>query len=186
MIRIPSLILAAGLAVALVGCGGSNNGSGSSNTRNAYVTPFDPKTDVQYIDAIVPHHKHAVEMSTREIAVGSNPAVIALAQRFKDTQTQELTVLSNARRELTGQAETPAPPRDEHSMNDLATMNSITGTAADEFFLTHMIPHHAEGISIAHRAEKNVTRQDIKDNTQFVQASQGKEIGEMTTLLGRD
>ena len=172
---------------AVAGCGGNddNDNNGSSTTRNNYRIPFTASNDVEYIDAIVPHHMHALEMAERELAAGSSAQVKDLAQQIKDDQTTEIALLANARRELTGQAETPAPPMDAHNDDDLATMLTLNGTEADTFFLTHMIQHHSEGVSIAHRAEENTTRADVKGNTQVVQATQGREIGEMTTLLGR-
>jgi uncharacterized protein (DUF305 family) len=176
---VPLFALAA--ALALAGCGNGDNNN--SNTRNATVTPFIAANDVQYIDAIVPHHRHALEMADMELGKGTRADVKVLAQRIKDAQTAEIALLTSARQALTGSATVPTPPTDPHMESDMQMMEQMAaGAQVDQHFLENMIPHHAEGISIAHRALPNLTRQDMKDNANKVITEQAKEIGEMQAL----
>jgi uncharacterized protein (DUF305 family) len=170
----------------LAGCGsGSDNNATAQTTRNQTVPPFIPNGDVQYIDAIVPHHQMALEMAQMELDKGTRADVKALAQTIKDMQTSEIALLKSARQALTGQAEIPTPPTDAHMEKDMADMRAMAaGPMVDEMFLDDMIPHHSEAISLAHRALPSLSRADVKDNATNVISGQAKEIGEMQTLRG--
>lgn len=180
----PLAIVAALAALTLVaGCGGSDdNDSGSSTSVNRTVPPYIPKGDVAYIDAIVPHHRMALMMAQMELDKGTRAEVKALAQRIKDDQTAEIALLTSARNALTGSAIVPEPKTDPHMESDMAAMEAATGSTVDTMFLDDMIPHHAEGISIAHRALPSLTRGDVKGNAEQVVAKQAEEIGEMQSL----
>ncbi|GEM_PF-4739807 len=182
----PIALLAALAALLASGCGGSNDdgSGGASTTVNRTVPAYIPKGDVAYIDAIVPHHQKAIEMSQMELDKGTRADVKALAQRFKDAQAAEIAILTNARKALTGSATVPTPKTDPHMEADMAAMMAATGTEMDAMFLDDMIPHHAEGISLAHRALPSLTRTDVKDNANTVVSNQAKEIGEMQALRG--
>lgn len=165
----------------LAGCGSGNDDNPA--TRNATVPPFIAASDVQYIDAIIPHHEMALEMAQMELDKGTRAEVKAMAQSMKDMQTLEIALLKNARQALTGQSEVPRPPTDRHMDADMAEMRTMAaGPAVDAHFLDNMIPHHAEAISIAHRALPNLTRTDVKDNATAVVAMQAEEIGELQAL----
>jgi uncharacterized protein (DUF305 family) len=166
----------------LPGCGSGSDDKDGQTTRNRTVIPFIPQGDVQYIDAIVPHHEHAIEMAQMELDKGTRDDVKAIAQTIKDAQTTEIALLKNARRELTGQAEIPEPPTDSHMARDMTRMEQATAANVDVEFLDNMIPHHAEGISIAHRALPSIQRTDVRDNANTVVATQAQEIGEMQAL----
>lgn len=169
------------ILVGAAGCGGGDDDN--STTRNATTVPFIAASDVQYIDAIVPHHRMATEMAQMELDKGTRADVKALAQRIKDAQTQEIALLTNARQALTGSATVPTPPTDPHMQADMARMQQMAaGPDVDRMFLEEMIPHHAEGISIAHRALPNLQRQDVRDNATEVASTQAREIGEMQAL----
>lgn len=145
--------------------------------------PFTPQNDVQYIDAIVPHHEMAIEMAEMVLEKGANAEVRALAQSIRDAQSTEITLLKNARQQLTRSPEIPAPPVDPHQEDIMEHLEAATGTQVDELFLEHMIPHHAEGISIAARALPNLIRQDTTENANDVIATQSQEIGQMQSML---
>ncbi|MBC8139489.1 MAG: DUF305 domain-containing protein [Fibrella sp.] len=181
---VPALVgasVVAGLSF-LAGCGSGSDDANAQTTRNQTVTPFIPQSDVQYIDAIVPHHEHALEMAEMELAKGTRPEVKAIAQTIMDAQMQEITLLKNVRQALTGQAEIPEPPTDPHMARDMMRMEEATGANVDAEFLDGMIPHHAEGISIAHRALPSIQRTDVRDNANMVVATQARETGEMQAL----
>lgn len=167
----------------------SATASGTATPRpsgsNAYQIPFIAQSDVQYIDAIVPHHRHAIEMSEIELANGSSAQAKALARQFKAKQMEEIALLQRARQALTGNPTVPPPPSDPHNMPDLARQRAARGAAADKEFLDNMIPHHAEGISIAHRAYPNLRRADVIANANDVYNTQAREIGQMIALRGQ-
>lgn len=71
---------------------------------------------------------------------------------------------------------------DMHVEQDMALLMAATGAEVDRLFLDHMIPHHAEAISIAHRALPNLQRADTRQIAQKAISDQAKEIGEMQAL----
>lgn len=177
------------------GCGGGGTGftqptatpaatQGGATGRNAYFIPFTAANDVQYIDAIVPHHMHAIETSTLVIENGSNAAVKTLARNIISTQQQEIALLKAERKALTGNENVPPPPPDRHSMSDIARLRAARGAQADKEFLDNMIPHHGEGVSIAHRAYPNLRRPRVIANADDVYNTQAREIGQMIALRG--
>lgn len=145
--------------------------------------PFIAQSDVQFIDAIVPHHQMAAQMADIELQKGTRAEVKAMAQMMKDMQTQEIAVLQGARQALTGSSVVPTPPADPHMEADHMALQAASGADVDRLFLEHMIPHHAEGISIAHRALPNLQRAEVRQIATNIVSSQAKEIGDMAELL---
>ena len=177
---IAATVLSLTQSQALARPGGGPNGARAH--RNYYRVPFIPANDVQYIDAIVPHHEHALEMAEMELEKGTRPEVQAIAQRMKEMQMQEIQLLLAARQQLTGHAQVPRAPRDPHNEKDMRELEAATGAAVDSLFIRDMIPHHAEGISIAHRALPNLQRPDLIQNARDVIRAQAMEIGELQAL----
>lgn len=73
--------LLSGFAVA--GCGGGGGGSSSNSspaTQNtANDVPFIAKDDLQYIDALYPHHVIAIQEAKLELQKGTRAEVKAIA-----------------------------------------------------------------------------------------------------------
>ena len=177
-----ALGIAAALGLAWLGADRAAVARPGAAHRNRYTVPFTPSNNLQYIDAIVPHHEHALEMAEMELEKGTRPEVQAIAQRMKEMQMAEIALLLAVREELTGHARVPSPPRDRHNEADMRRLAAATGAAVDSLFIQHMIPHHAEGISIAHRALPNLQRADLVENAKDVVKNQAMEIGELQAL----
>ena len=178
-------LLLAGLAAALVGvgilgCGGS--GDGINAGANAYTIPFIPKSDVQYIDAMVPHHMMAIDMSQMVLDRGASAQIKAIAQALKDAQGPEIAMMKSVRKTLTGSDVIPAAPMDPYLDKMMMDMGGMSGNELDMMFLKSMIGHHSEAISIAERALDNLARTDMKANAEAVISDQAREIGEMQAL----
>lgn len=154
--------------------------------RNRYGVPFIAKNDVRYIDAIVPHHRAALAMAEMEVKKGARSEVKAMAQAMIEMQMEEIELLLAAREELTGRRAVPKPPRDPHMVEDMGEMDAATGAEMDSLFIRDMIPHHAEAISIAHRALRNLRRADVIQNAKNVIRDQAIEIGELQSLRTDD
>jgi uncharacterized protein (DUF305 family) len=164
-------------------------GMGTSKAQQQQVSsaviPFISQNDVAFIDAIVPHHEMAVRMADIELQKGTRPEVKAMAQMMKDMQTQEIAVLRGARQALTGAATGAQMLMDPHMEADHMQLEGASGAEVDRLFLEHMIPHHAEGISLAHRALPNLQRADVRQIATNIVDSQAKEIGDMHELKGQ-
>ncbi len=171
-------------AVAGCGGGGGNSSSNSSpatqNTAND--VPFIAKNDLQFIDALAPHHVIAIQEAKLELQKGTRPEVKAIAQGILDAQTQELASMMAARKELTGAADVPPPTADPVTQADLVSVQQATSAQTDAAYLAAMIPHHAGGITIDSRALPNLKRPDMIQLATKSQADQAREIGEMQAL----
>lgn len=146
--------------------------------------PLIPENDVQFIDFFVPHHQMAVEMADIEIERGVRSDVRQMAEMMKKAQLEEIAKMRAARKELTGTADSPMPSQDWHALFDEVAMRSAKGAEVDRMFLEHMIPHHASGLPVAHRALDNLTRGDMKELAKQIIDAQAMEIGEMKAVLG--
>lgn len=162
--------------------GTRDTATGQQQQTNATMVPFTAANDVQFIDAIIPHHEMAVRMADLVLQKGTRAEVKTMAQTMKEMQQQEIAVLQGARQALTGSATVPTPPTDAHMEADHMLLEQATGAQVDSLFLEHMIPHHAEAISLAHRALPNLQRADVRQIATNVVGDQAKEIGEMQEL----
>lgn len=145
--------------------------------------PLTPDGDVTFIDFFVPHHRAAIAMAEEEIARGSDTAIVDMATMARDTQTDEVSIMTAARTALTGSAEPTPPPDDPHMTSDMAAMKDVSGAALDQMFLTEMIPHHGAALPPSHRANPHVKRADLRSLADKMYTEQGKEIGVMAALL---
>lgn len=150
--------------------------------RNTTPPPYTPRTDVDFIEALVPHHQAAIEMAQVELRNGTRPEVKAMAQQMIDDQTREIAVMQAEYKALTRRSQVPPPPPDNHMRGDMASLRNATGAAVDQTFLDDMIPHHAGAISLTHRARPFLRRQTLRDLAVNMENAQAAEIGEMGRL----
>ena len=177
------VLLLAGLATALVGIGVMGcGGSGLNPGANAYTIPFIPQNDVQYIDAMVPHHLMAIDMAQMVLDRGSNVRIKAIAQAVKNAQGPEIAMMKSVRKTLTGSDVISAAPIDRYLDKMMMDMGGMSGNELDMMFLKSMIGHHSEAISIASRALDKLSRTEMKANAEAVISDQAREIGEMQAL----
>lgn len=146
--------------------------------------PPIPASDRDYIDNLVPHHEMAIQMADAELANGTDPNVKAMAQRMKDMQQEEITMLRTIRERVVG-SDTIAAMRDPHGDADIAELQATTGSAADVMFLDNMIPHHAGAVSLSHRALDNLSDPELIDMANKTIVMQTREMNEMLDMLGR-
>lgn len=141
-----------------------------------------PKSDVQFIDAMVPHHRMAVHMADMVLARGDSADIKEMAQVMKDAQTAEITKMESIRMQLAGSAEVP-DHEDEHAEADMQKMMDASGTALDRLFLEEMLPHHAGAITMAHEAMPYLEQSELKVMASQIIADQAKEIGQIGEML---
>jgi uncharacterized protein (DUF305 family) len=141
-------------------------------------TPHIPKSDVELIDTLVPHHEAAVKMATMEIERGADAEVKAMAEMMKADQLEEIATLREIREELSG-CDRVKPFPDPHMDRDMAEMMGLAGLALDKAFLEHMIPHHAGAVQFTHNALPNLQHPELEALAHHVIDVQAMEIGEM-------
>jgi uncharacterized protein (DUF305 family) len=172
-----SLLLSAAL---LIGAGCMDSSEHNGTTEG--VAPVVIDNDVEFIDAMVPHHEMAVMMADMELAKGSDAHVKEMAQTMKDAQTTEIAELKATRKRLTGSDQVPEM-HDPHMDEDMDAMMSAQGAALDRMFLEHMVPHHAGAIQMAHNALPNLKEANLKAMAGMIIESQSEEIGMIHDML---
>lgn len=163
----------------VAGCGGGGTSVAQNNSRP--YAPFTPINDLLYIDGMMPHHEMAVMMAEHELEHGSRPQLKAIAQKIKASQMEEITLFKSMRKALTGQEKSPET-KDQHMEDDMKKMMDLMGAQMDSYFIQHMIPHHAEAISMAHRALPYLRNSDLVQNAKNVVRDQAVEIGQLQAL----
>lgn len=159
------------------------NDNGTDGVDSVSPPPI-PASDRDYIDNLVPHHEMALQMADAEIANGADSNVKAMAQRMKEAQQEEISMLRAIRERVAG-SDTIAAIRDPHVNADIADLQLTTGSAADVMFLENMIPHHAGAVSLSHRALDNLSDAELIDMANKTIVVQTREMNEMLDMLGR-
>jgi uncharacterized protein (DUF305 family) len=160
----------------------SDGSSGEDVDESDARLPYEPQNDVEFIDGMIPHHEMAIMMADMELEHGVLADVRAMAQQMKDAQSAEIAVMMMAREELTG-SEEPPELMNPHMELDMMEMMSARGEEMDRSFLTHMIPHHASAIQMAHDALPHLERQDMKQMANQIVEDQAAEIGDIHEML---
>ncbi|WAS95502.1 DUF305 domain-containing protein [Nannocystis punicea] len=141
-----------------------------------------PESDVEFIDAMVPHHQAAIEMADMELERGDSPAVKAVARMIKEAQAPEISQMRAIRAQLTGYDIVPER-HDPHSMADMEKLMALSGPALDRGFLEAMIPHHADAITMSHQSLPYLRRAELRTMADQIVLTQAREIGEFVAML---
>lgn len=176
--RLPAFLLIT-LAPALLAFG-CDDGDVAGSTE----PPAIPRSDLEYIDQLAPHHQMAMEMADQVLARGSDPEVVAMAEAMKAAQTEELATLQSVREDLTGRRQFPSMV-DPHGEDDLAELSGLSGIELDREFLRHMIPHHAGAVQTSHRALPNLAEDELIDLAEMTIEMQTREMNQMLDMLER-
>lgn len=172
------LLLAAALFMG-AGCMDSSEHDGATSDG---VQPVVVDNDLEFIDALVPHHEMAVMMADLVLEKGSDAHVKEMAQTMKAAQTGEIAELKATRKRIDGSDEVPEM-HDPHMDEDMDMMQGATGAALDRIFLEHMVPHHAGAIQIAHNALPNLKEANLKTMAGKIIVDQAEEIGMIQDML---
>lgn len=169
VVGVVALVLVAG------GCGGDD---GADSAVSGQV-PFD----LAFIDAMVPHHRSAIEMAEAARSGGlTQPDLGEIANDVIASQQLEIDQMLEWREEWFGsRALGPilpevlgVPERElgmEHGGGDVAGAVDV-----DLRFAQLMIPHHEGAIAIAEAADERAQRDEIKNLAQAIIEAQEREI----------
>lgn len=144
--------------------------------------------DVIFAEAMIPHHRQALEMAALVPDRTSNRDLHALAERIRVAQQSEIAVMS---RWLTAQGRTP-PDGHEHmagqyGMATLEQMNRLRqarGEAFDKLFLQLMIAHHEGALTMAKAELAEGTDRRMRLMARDIASGQRVEIARMKRLGG--
>jgi uncharacterized protein (DUF305 family) len=164
----------------LAACGNSNNGgmSGMDHGGATTTAPYDQN----FIDMMVTHHQAAIDMAKVAQRKGEHAEIKQLANEIVAAQDGEIAKMKGWRKAWYGSDRIPAG-----TMGMMAGMGGMSvdlkqlegATPFDKAFIDAMIPHHESALQMAKEAQKQATRQEIKDLAAEIIAAQQKEIAQM-------
>jgi uncharacterized protein (DUF305 family) len=154
--------------------------------------PAHAEYDLRFIDAMIPHHRGAIEMAKVALQKSKRPEIKALAQNIIKTQNREENELMRKWRKAwypNASAESVAwHAQMGHSMamsadqKNAMMMKMDLGVADAEFdlrFLNAMIPHHEGAIVMAKDALSKAKHPELKQLAHEIATSQQAEIDQM-------
>jgi uncharacterized protein (DUF305 family) len=171
-------LVALGL-IGLAACGGDDDGEPQTPAADSSV-PFDRA----FIDAVVPHHRSAIEMAKAAKAAGlSQPDLIEIADNIISSQQAEIDQMLAWREQWYGSRELdPAGPEalglSEEEMGMMESGAADLGAAedVDAEFASMMIEHHEGAITMATLALDRGQHEEIKDLAEAIIDAQEAEI----------
>jgi uncharacterized protein (DUF305 family) len=170
------VLYALALVAIVAGCGA---GDAREAKNEASTAPFDRA----FIDAMVPHHRSAIQMAqTAQKAGLSQPDLIAIALAISDTQQKEIDQMLRRRKRWYGSSAI-APNAGEmlgmstkemgmtHSSTDITEAGDV-----DAAFASMMIDHHEGAVAMAKLALKRAQHSQVKGLARRIIAAQEREI----------
>lgn len=186
------LILIAALALlVLSACGGDDGGtpeaSGNTTTSSSAV-PFDQA----FIDAMVPHHRSAIEMAKAAKSRGlTAPELRKIADDIVGSQQREIDQMLEWREQWFGSRtlgpvlpEVLGVPETELGMDHGGAQEILEATDVDTTFADMMIPHHEGAVAMAEKAAEKAQHQEVKELAQGIVAAQEREISVLEKHAG--
>ena len=171
------LILA---TLAVAGCGGDDSESAAPATTEASAVPFDQA----FIDAMVPHHRAAIEMAEAANSRGlGQPDLQKIATDIAATQQREIDQMLAWREQWFGSREVGPVlpevlglPESELGM-DHGSPDEIAGAIdVDAAFAAMMIPHHEGAVAMAEAAQERAQHEEVKELAAAIIEAQQREI----------
>lgn len=155
---------------------GMDQGSGGMLMKNGKYS------DERFIDAMVPHHKGAVDMARVALRNAEHPEITQLAENIVSTQRVEIKELKSIKKEEFGSAEVPMKMNSEQ-MKSMGMMTNPRDLAKqdpfDKAFIDSMIPHHQSAIEMAEVARDKSQNPRVKELADDIVSAQEKEISQM-------
>jgi uncharacterized protein (DUF305 family) len=158
--------------------------SGSGGMASGMLIANGRYSDERFIDAMVPHHRGAVEMAEVALENAEHGEVRRLSEDIVSAQEAEIEELKKIKQEEFGTSRVPTTvgPGQMEGMGMTADPRSLADEEPfDEAFIGAMIPHHRSAIQMANVAlERSATPRIEKLAGEIVQA-QESEISQMQT-----
>ena len=166
----------AALALAVAGCGSSNDAT--TTTGNG--------VDRAFVQEMIPHHTSAVTMAKIGLKRGESGYVKTLSRDIIASQSKEISEMEVADERLASEGVQPGGLGLPGSMMgmDMDTRSLQTATPFDPAFVTMMTPHHQGAITMAKAELAKGSDPELKELATSIIAAQQKEIAGMRAFLG--
>lgn len=178
MIKLAVLVVAVALAA---GCGGNDDAEpvGAGETVASGAVPFEQA----FIDAMVPHHRAAIEMAEAAQARGLTAAELQqIAADIIKSQRREIDQMLDWREQWFGSRKLgPVLPEvlgvSKTELGEHGSADDVAGAVdVDAKFAEMMIAHHQGAIAMAEAAKDRARRQEVKDLAGAIIEAQEREI----------
>ena len=190
-VRLVASLVALGLA--LTACGGDDSDSGAASGDHN-------DQDVTFASEMIPHHAQAVQMSEMAVENAESQEVKDLAEDISAAQEPEIEQMSSWL-EAWGEEVPDTGSGDMDGMDhggmdgmedmpgmmssdEMDELESASGSAFDEMFLSMMIEHHEGAIEMAQTEQADGEYPDAIDLAETIEETQASEIETMEELLG--
>src|SRR5918995_630483 len=178
-------VLLAAVAFAIVGCGGDGDEAGEPPGGRETVASGQVPFDQAFVDAMVPHHREAIEMAEAAQSRGlTQPDLQKIAVDIISSQQREIDQMLDWREQWFGSRELGpvlpevlGVPESELGMEHGSADEVAGAVDVDAKFAEMMIPHHEGAIAMAEVAKERGQHDEIKELAEAIIAAQEREIG---------
>lgn len=156
--------------------------------------------DVAWTQAMIPHHRQAVEMADLVEGRTENPDLLALAAAITAAQGPEIAQMTGWLTEWGAPTAIPDADADaghgemDHgdtghggmmSAEQMAQLENATGPEFDRAWLEMMIAHHRGAVDSSEQIEAEGRSPQVRTLAEQIAAGQQAEIEQMTSMLGQ-
>jgi uncharacterized protein (DUF305 family) len=167
-----------------------NHGSGSTYDASEMLMENGEYSDERFIDAMVPHHRGAIEMAQVALENAEHPEILALAEDVVSAQETEIEQLKAIKQELKAikqeQFGTSEVSMDMMSAEEMGGMGMTMAPQElaneepfDKAFIDNMIPHHESAIELAQVVLDQSENSQIREIAGAIVDAQEREIEQM-------
>lgn len=160
---------------------GSMNSGGMAAMSRKMVMPNGKYSDKAFIDAMVPHHKGAVEMARVGLKNAEHQEIKQLSEDIVASQEAEIQTLGEIRERKFGSAEsgTGMSGMDMRMMGMTDPKQLAKKRPFDKAFIDAMTPHHKSAIAMAQVALDESDDPEIRSLAEDIVSAQKREISQM-------
>ena len=181
-------VIAASLSISACATPGTGMGTGSGmgGSDSPDSSAAANAADSKFVMMMIPHHEQAIEMADTILAKPDiDPRVLDLAEQIKKAQGPEIELMKGWLDDWGfGSMGGMDHGGGMMSGDDMAALDSASGTKAVSLFLTQMIEHHQGALTMAETEIANGQNPDVITLAKNIVTSQTAEIATMQQLLG--
>lgn len=140
---------------------------------------IDPNYDVKFLDTMIHHHGHAIEMWELVAGRAAHPELLEYAQKAIAEQKREIMLMDRWRNRWW--KDVPRPPEHQDAAPEMTGhLKGARGEAFDAAFLAMMIPHHQRAAAMARDAVQNAEMPEVRELAQIIVNQQEEEVAIMS------
>lgn len=159
---------------------GETTGSMDHGSATGMVMEDGEYSDERFIDAMIPHHRGAVQMARVALNNAEHQEIRDLARNIISSQKAEIRELRDIRKEEFGNAGMRMGPEESQMMGMTMSPRELARQKPfDKAFIDAMIPHHQSAIEMAEVARQESENPRIRKLAQNIVSAQEREISQM-------